>query len=92
MEGPLEISSIAKSLNKYESAEVLSSGFIMDVFDKELILKYISELRKTDNLLILIGDDEYQYTDSTFKGNNKEFLKEKRLDKKSEIYRLEYST
>ncbi|CAD8092428.1 unnamed protein product [Paramecium primaurelia] len=92
MEGPQEISNIAKNLNKYESAEVLSSSFIMDVFDKDLILKYISELKKTDNLLILIGDDEYQYTDSTLKGNNKEFLKDKKLDKKSEIYRLEYAT
>lgn len=44
-------------MNNYEPAEVLSSNFIMDVYDKDLILKYISELKKTDNLLILIGDD-----------------------------------
>ncbi|CAD8118614.1 unnamed protein product [Paramecium sonneborni] len=91
MEGPQEISNIAKSLNKYEPAEVLSSSFIMDVFDKDLIQKYISELKKTDNLLILIGDDEFQFTDNKLKDNNKEFLKDKKLDKKSEIYRLEYA-
>ncbi|CAK60147.1 unnamed protein product (macronuclear) [Paramecium tetraurelia] len=91
-EGPQEISSIAHNLNRYEPAEVLSSSFIMDVFDKDLIFKYISELKRTDNLLILIGDDEYQLTDNTLKQSNQEFLKDKRLDKRSEIYRLEYAT
>lgn len=31
----------------------------MDILDKDIIYKYITELKKTDNLLILIGDNEY---------------------------------
>ncbi|CAD8204068.1 unnamed protein product [Paramecium octaurelia] len=92
MQGPQEISNIAQNLNRHGPAEVLSSGFIMDVFDRDLIFKYISELKRTDNLLILIGDDEYQLTGDSLKQNNQEFLKDKRLDKRSEIYRLEYAT
>lgn len=64
----------------------------MDILDQDIILKYISELKKTDNLLILIGDNEYKYTNKRQKLNNQEFLEDKKLYKKSEIYRLEYAT
>lgn len=48
----------------------------MDVYDKSVLFKYLSELKKTDNLLILIGDNEYSINEGEFKGNNNEFLKD----------------
>lgn len=59
METPQEISTLAKNLNKYELEEVLSATFIMDTLNKDLVLKYLDEMKKTDNLLILIGNDDY---------------------------------
>ena len=79
-------------MNKYELEEVLSATFIMDTLDKELVFKYLDEMKKTDNLIILIGNDDYQLTEQPIKGNNKDFLKKRELDQKSEIYRLEYAT
>lgn len=64
----------------------------MDVFDKSVLFKYLSELKKTDNLLILIGDNEYAISEGEFKGNNKEFLQDHNVNLKSDIYRLEYAT
>jgi insulysin len=46
-------------LNKYELEEVLSATFIMDTIDKDLVFKYLDEMKKTDNLIILIGNDDY---------------------------------
>ena len=49
----------------------------MDVYYKDLIFKSISELKKTEYLLTLIGDNEYKSTGNIQKSCNKEFLKDK---------------
>lgn len=49
-------------------------------------------MKKTDNLLILVGDNEYTLNEGEFKGNNKDFLKDHSVNLKSDIYRLEYAT
>ena len=64
----------------------------MDTIDKDLVFKYLDEMKKTDNLIILIGNDDYQLIEQPIKGNNKDFLKKRELDKKSDRYRLEYAT
>ncbi|CAD8135109.1 unnamed protein product [Paramecium pentaurelia] len=89
----LDTSTIAKILNRQKPKEVLSSEFIIDTLDKELILNYIGQLKNTQNLIILIGNHQYSYTDEKADAikSNKEFLQDKLLHEKNNLYRLVYS-
>ncbi|CAK74951.1 unnamed protein product (macronuclear) [Paramecium tetraurelia] len=58
----LDTSTMARILNRQKPNEVLSSEFIIDTLDKDLILDYIQQLKNTQNLIILIGNHQYSYS------------------------------
>ena len=59
MEGPYEISNIAKNLNRNKPEEVLSANYVIDEFDPNVIHKYIVELLNVKNMAIIIGDTNF---------------------------------
>ncbi|CAD8138831.1 unnamed protein product [Paramecium octaurelia] len=89
----LDTSTMAKVLNRQKPKEVLSSEFIIETLDKDLILDYIGQLKNTQNLIVLIGDHQYFYTNEKEDDNknNKQFLQDKQLYEKNNLYRLVYS-
>lgn len=88
MEGPQEISAIAKSLNRNKPEEVLSANYVIDQFEPKVIHKYIDELLDIKNMCIIIGDTNFQISD---KDPNKDFFNNNNLNIKSDIYRIDYA-
>ncbi|CAD8053672.1 unnamed protein product [Paramecium sonneborni] len=89
----LDTSTMARILNRQKPQEVLSSEFIIDNLDKDLILDYIQQLMNTQNLIILIGSNQYSYQNEKVDDNqsNKQFLQDKVLNEKNNLYRIVYS-
>ena len=59
MEGPQEISNIAKNLNRNKPEEVLSANYIINEFDPNVIHKYVDELLNVKNMAVMIGDTNF---------------------------------
>jgi insulysin len=55
---------LSHNINTYPPDEVLSADFVYKTFDGKLIYNYLARLINPSNILILIGDSEYKYTEN----------------------------
>jgi secreted Zn-dependent insulinase-like peptidase len=99
-----DIAFISKSMSKHPVDEVLSAELVMDKFSASTIKMFLNAMMDTSNLVILVGDKAYQYSETVPEVNKPtgeskvgsdpldlSFVADNHLDIHNELYNLDYS-
>jgi secreted Zn-dependent insulinase-like peptidase len=58
-----DITFLSESVSKNPIEKILNADFLFEKFDTKIIKKYLKNLMDTQNLIIIVADNQYKYSE-----------------------------